>query len=65
MRQGDLILEVNGAAVPDKAAYRRALAGAGAVSRLYVRRGAKSLFFGLRPDPPMTALTGSAGDSSK
>jgi S1-C subfamily serine protease len=65
MRQGDLILEVNGAVVPDKAAYRRALAAATGVSRLYVRRGGKSLFFGLRRDPPMTAAAGSAGDSAR
>jgi S1-C subfamily serine protease len=63
MRQGDLILEVNGAGVPDKAAYRRALAAAAGVSRLYVRRGGKSLFFGLRRDPPVATAAGSAGDS--
>jgi hypothetical protein len=69
VRQGDLILEVDGSAVPDKAAYRKVLASvrAAAVSRLYVRRGGKSLFFGLRPDAPAAARaeSGSAGDAAK
>ena len=65
VRQGDLILEVNGAGVPDKAAYRRALASAAGVSRLYVRRGGKSLFFGLRRDSPVASAAGSDGDSAR
>jgi Do/DeqQ family serine protease len=57
VRQGDLILAVDGADVPDKAAYKKAIsaAGAGLVSRLYVRRGTKALFFGLRRDAAPSA----------
>jgi S1-C subfamily serine protease len=69
VRQGDLILEVDGNAVPDKATYRKTLASvrAAGVSRLYVRRGGKSLFFGLRRDVPAAARaeSGSAGDAAK
>jgi S1-C subfamily serine protease len=50
LREGDLILELDGRPVPDKAAWQKALAslGRGNVSRLYVRRGGKAIFFGLR-----------------
>jgi S1-C subfamily serine protease len=69
VRQGDLILEVDGNGVPDKAAYHKVLASvrAEAVSRLYVRRGGKSLFFGLRRDTPAAARaeSGSAGHAAK
>ena len=54
VRQGDLILEVDGSAVPDKPAWRKVIGTLQSrpVSRLYVRRGSKTLFFGLRRDPP-------------
>ncbi len=58
VRQGDLLLEVDGSGVPDKQAWRKvigALPPAAAVSRLYIRRGSKTLFFGLRRDPPATS----------
>ena len=62
VRQGDLLLEVDGSAVPDKPAYRKVTGAlqSQAVSRLYVRRGNKTLFFGLRRDPPATAQAESA-----
>ena len=62
VRQGDLILEVDGNGVPDKPAYRKVIGAlrSAAVSRLYVRRGSKTLFFGLRRDPPETARAPSA-----
>jgi S1-C subfamily serine protease len=51
LREGDLILEVDGRAVPDKSAYRKIISSLGKVSRLYVRRGGKALYFGLRREP--------------
>jgi serine protease Do len=50
LREGDLILEVDGKPVPDKSVYRKVISALGksAVSRLYVRRGSKALYFGLR-----------------
>ena len=57
VRQGDLILEIDGKGVPDKSAYHKAIASVtpALVSRLYVRRGSKSIFFGLRREGPVTA----------
>jgi S1-C subfamily serine protease len=53
LREGDLILELDGKPVPDKSVYRKLISAMGkaAVSRLYVRRGAKALYFGLRREP--------------
>jgi len=66
LREGDLILEVDGSPVPDKTAYRKVVAAVGNVSRLYVRRGPRALFFGLRREAPMARRTrGSAGDISR
>jgi len=69
MRQGDLIIEVDGKGVADKAEYRKVVSSVGSTaSRLYVRRGGKALFFGLRRDVPSTtarAESGSAGDPAK
>ena len=61
VREGDLILQVDGKAVLDKAAYRKAISVAAGISRLYVRRGPRALFFGLRREAPIAR--GSAGDS--
>ena len=65
LREGDLILEVDGRPVPDRGAYRKVLSSMGKtlVSRVYVRRGGKALFFGLRRDSPKAP--GSAGDASR
>ena len=67
LRQGDLILEVDGKRVPDKSSYRKVISGSSAIARLYVRRGGKALFFGVRRDSPVTARveSGSAGDAAK
>ena len=67
VREGDMILEVDGQAVANKASYQHAISKLAAVSRLYVRRGGKALFFGLRRDAP-TAVRGrggSAGDAAR
>ncbi|HXL39171.1 MAG TPA: trypsin-like peptidase domain-containing protein [Myxococcales bacterium] len=55
LREGDLIVEVDGQAVADKASYRKVISAPGSVSRLYVRRGGKAMFFGLRREAPMAA----------
>ncbi|HEX9576711.1 MAG TPA: hypothetical protein VF993_03105 [Myxococcales bacterium] len=41
---------MDGKPVPDKSVYRKVISALGksAVSRLYVRRGSKALYFGLR-----------------
>jgi serine protease Do len=67
VREGDLIVEIDGLAVIDKGAYRKVISGLTAVSRLYVRRGGKALFFGLRREAPMTARAraGSAADAAR
>jgi serine protease Do len=67
LRQGDLILEMDGKAVTDKSAYKKAISALTAgVSRLYVRRGGKALFFGLRREPGSArAEAGSAGDAAR
>ena len=48
LREGDLILEIDGRAISDKSAYRNVISSNGTVCRLYVRRGTRSLFFGMR-----------------
>jgi S1-C subfamily serine protease len=52
MREGDLILDIDGHRITDRNAWRKALAGMSGkgVSRLYVRRSGKALFFGIRRD---------------
>jgi serine protease Do len=55
VREGDLLLSLNGQALGDKPSYRKILPSLPAVSRLYVRRGGKALFFGLRRDAAATA----------
>jgi Do/DeqQ family serine protease len=53
LREGDLILEVDGKRTPDAPAFRRALASVdrSSVTRVYVRRGGRAIFFGFRSDP--------------
>jgi S1-C subfamily serine protease len=55
VREGDLIVSVNGQPVADKLAYRKVVSSLPPVSRLYVRRGGKALFFALRREPAVTA----------
>ncbi len=52
LREGDLITELDGRAVPDRAAWKKALAGIAqtGVARVFVRRGGRAVFFGLRRD---------------
>jgi len=56
LREGDTILEVDGRAVRDRAGFRRAVAeNRAAVVRLYVKRGSRAIFFGLRRPSQQTA----------
>ncbi|HEY6907894.1 MAG TPA: trypsin-like peptidase domain-containing protein [Myxococcales bacterium] len=55
LREGDLLLSLNGQTLGDKLAYEKILSSLPPVSRLYVRRGGKALFFGLRRDAAATA----------
>ena len=59
LREGDLILRIDGQAVPDKSAYAKAISTVNGIARLYVRRGSKALFFGLRSEKPMASRGGS------
>jgi len=59
VREGDVIVEVDGQKVEGKDAFkttilRRPRSG---VTRLYVRRGGRPIFFGVRRDAPVTAST--------
>jgi S1-C subfamily serine protease len=67
VREGDLILEIDGQVIPDKVAYRRAISSPPGVARLYVRRGGKALFFGLRREASMAARArpGNGGDAAR
>jgi serine protease Do len=67
VREGDLILEIDGQPVADKLAYRKVISSIPAVARIYVRRGGKALFFGLRLDPPALARTPASvgGDAAR
>ncbi|MFL5310565.1 MAG: trypsin-like peptidase domain-containing protein [Myxococcales bacterium] len=55
LREGDVVVDVDGHPVRDRAAFRKAVAESGAVTRLYVKRNGRSIFFGLRKDPAQTA----------
>ncbi|MGZ6123524.1 MAG: trypsin-like peptidase domain-containing protein [Myxococcales bacterium] len=70
VREGDLILAVDGQPVADKAGWHKALSSSSAITRLYVRRGGKALFFGLRRETPLATRGGApapvgAGDASR
>src|SRR5439155_12570611 len=43
VREGDLLLEIDGRAIADKTAYRKAVSETADIARLYVRRGGKTL----------------------
>ncbi|HYZ88985.1 MAG TPA: trypsin-like peptidase domain-containing protein [Myxococcales bacterium] len=58
LRDGDVVVDVDGRSVRDRAAFRRALSDSGALSRLYVRRNGRALFFALRREPAQTAKVG-------
>jgi len=71
VREGDVILEIDGHAMADKVVYRTVVSGMSGIARLYVRRGSKALFFGLRREAPvaarekvLTVPAGSAGDAA-
>jgi serine protease Do len=55
LREGDLVIDVDGHAVRDRASLRKALGESGPVARLYVRRNGRALFFGLRKETAQTA----------
>ncbi len=67
LREGDLILEIDGQPVIDKAMYRKAILNASPVARFYVRRGGKALFFGVRREAPLAARgrSGSSGNAAR
>ena len=55
LREGDLVVDVDGRPVRDHDAFSKAIAEGGAVTRLFVRRNGRSIFFALRKGPPRTA----------
>jgi serine protease Do len=55
LREGDVLVDIDGQPVRNRAAFRKAVAGSGAVTRLYVRRNGRSIFFGVRKEPARTA----------
>src|SRR5207237_5961320 len=57
VREGDVIVEVDGAKVENKDAFKAALQRPhrSGVTRLYVRRGGRPIFFGVKRDAPVTA----------
>jgi len=56
VREGDLILAVDGQPVADRAGWTKAISAAtNPITRLYVRRGGKALFFGLRRETSMAS----------
>jgi Do/DeqQ family serine protease len=68
IREGDVVVEVDGHPVHDQAELRRALAASAArVARLYVRRGSRAIFFGLRRTGPAGAprLDGARADAPR
>ena len=48
VREGDVVLDIDGRPVRDRAGFRKALADSGAVTRLFVKRNGRSIFFGVR-----------------
>ncbi|MFL5430757.1 MAG: trypsin-like peptidase domain-containing protein [Myxococcales bacterium] len=56
LREGDLLLEVDGRPVHDRLEFRRVVSeNRTPVVRLYVRRGSRAIFFGLRRGAQQTA----------
>jgi serine protease Do len=52
LREGDLVLEVDGHPVDDRAVFEKQAAAGSGIARLLVRRGQRVMYFGLRHDPP-------------
>jgi len=59
LREGDVVVDVDGRPVRDRAGFRKAVEGSGRVARFFVRRNGRSIFIGIRKDPPGTAQAGS------
>ncbi|MFL5276866.1 MAG: PDZ domain-containing protein, partial [Myxococcales bacterium] len=56
LREGDLLVEVDGRPVHDRLEFRRVVSeNRTPVVRLYVRRGSRAIFFGLRRGAQQTA----------
>jgi S1-C subfamily serine protease len=55
LREGDVILDVDGRPVRDRGSLRKSVTQSGAVVRMYVRRNGRALFFGIRRDSARTA----------
>src|SRR5712671_6908207 len=64
LREGDMVVEVDGRTIRDRAEFRRTLTESRAtVVRLYVRRGSRAIFFGLRRPAQQTARVDGPGAS--
>jgi serine protease Do len=50
LRDGDVVIDVDGRTVRDRAGFRKALSQSGEVARLYVRRSGRAMYFALRRD---------------
>jgi serine protease Do len=55
LREGDVVMDVDGRRVRDREAFRKAVADGGALLRLLVRRNGRSMFFALRREAAQTA----------
>ena len=52
LREGDVVLEVDGHPVDDRAVFEKQAAAGAGIARLLVRRGQRVMYFGLRRDLP-------------
>jgi S1-C subfamily serine protease len=52
LREGDLVLEVDGHPVDDRAVFEKQAAAGAGIARLLVRRGQRVMYFGLRHELP-------------
>jgi serine protease Do len=59
LREGDVLVDIDGRPVRDRVAFRKAIEGGGPVARFYVKRNGRSIFIGVRKDRPGTAQAGS------
>jgi serine protease Do len=59
VREGDVVVDIDGRPVRDRAGFRKAVADSGAVTRLYVKRNGRSIFFGVRKDLDRSVRAGS------
>ena len=58
LRDGDSVVDVDGRAVRDRASFRKAISENGEVTRLFVRRSGRPLFFALRKELPQRPRVG-------